>query len=65
MAIESGLPSAVRSLVKHLAFGLSRMAPEVGIEPTTHGLTVRRSTADLLWNKMVAEDGFAPSISWL
>lgn len=26
------------------------MAPEVGIEPTTYGLTVRRSTAELHWN---------------
>ena len=28
-----------------------KLAPEVGIEPTTNGLTVRGSAAELLWNK--------------
>lgn len=30
------------------------MAPKVGIEPTTNGLTVRCTTAVLLWNVWLA-----------
>ena len=35
------------------------MAPEEGIEPSTNGLTVRCTTAVLLWN-MVPATGFEP-----
>ena len=39
------------------------MAAQVGIEPTTHGLTVRRSTTDLLSIILATCTGFEPVIS--
>ena len=47
---------------KKLCQAIVLMAPRVGIEPTTNGLTVRRSTAELPGNKAGACEGRA--LSW-
>src|SRR5262249_2825176 len=36
---------------------LNEMAPEVGLEPTTHRLTADCSTIELLWNSNLPEQG--------
>jgi hypothetical protein len=57
---RSGTTCFTDKCAGHYTIATIELAPEAGIEPATNGLTVRCTTAVLLWNCLVAGPGVEP-----